>query len=94
MFKDIRKPCRITLSMDRVASDGRLTATDEIAGLCEHATEELNSVKDGKDLCVACAIRQAIRDGKGLLLGSNWAGNISDLQCGACVVFIACLCSL
>jgi hypothetical protein len=52
MFKDIRKPCRITLSMDRVASDGRLTATDEIAGLCEHATEELNSVKDGKDLCV------------------------------------------
>jgi hypothetical protein len=68
MFKDICKPCRITLSMDRVASDGRLTATDEIAGLCEHATEEL--------------------------LGSNWAGNISDLQCGACAVFIACLCSL
>jgi hypothetical protein len=53
--------------MDEVASDGRLcylTATDEIAGLCEHATEELNSVKMGKDLCVARAIRQVIRDGK------------------------------
>jgi hypothetical protein len=54
----------LTLMMDEVASDGRLcylTATDEIAGLCEHATEEFNSVKMGKDVCVARAIRQAIR---------------------------------
>ena len=37
-----------------------------IAGLCEleHATEELNSVKMGKDLCIFRAIRQAIWDGK------------------------------
>ena len=53
--------------MDEVASDGRLcylTATDEIMGLCECATEELNLVKTGKDLCVARAIRQAIQDRK------------------------------
>jgi len=53
--------------MDEVASDGHLcylTATDEIAGLCEHAMDELPSVKMGKDLQVAHAIRQAIRDGK------------------------------
>ena len=46
--------------MDEVASDDRLcylTATDEIAGLCEHTTEELDSVKMGKDLHVAHAIR-------------------------------------
>jgi hypothetical protein len=53
--------------MDEVASDGclcYLTATDEIVGLCEHVTQELNSVKMGKDLCVARAIRQVIQDGK------------------------------
>ncbi|KAF8240355.1 hypothetical protein L208DRAFT_1374387 [Tricholoma matsutake] len=70
MFKNVRpghQPCGITLSMDKVTSNGHLcylTATDEIAGLCEHAMEELSSVKMGKDLHVARAIRQAIWDGK------------------------------
>jgi hypothetical protein len=66
MFKEIRpghKICGITLSMDKVASDG-LTATDEIAGLCEHATDELASVKMGQNLQ---AVKQAIRMGRFML---------------------------
>jgi len=70
MFKDIAPGHRrvpITLSMDEVASDGRLCylpETDEIAGLCEHAAAGLPSVKMGKDLSVVRAIAQAVRGGK------------------------------
>jgi len=70
MVKETRpghKLCGITLSMDEVASDGHLcylTATDEIAGLCEHAMDELASVKMRQNLQVARAVKQALRDGK------------------------------
>jgi hypothetical protein len=71
MFANVKPDHRtvgITLSMDEVASDARLcylTATDEIAGLCEHATAELLlSVKMGTDLTVVRAVRQAVREGK------------------------------
>ena len=66
MFKNVHPGRNHTLSMDEVASDGLLcylTATDEICGP-ECATEGLSSVKMAKDLCVARAIRQAIREGK------------------------------
>ena len=69
MFKDIRpghKKVGMTLSMDEVASDGRpcyLSATDEIAGLCEHAASELPSCKMGKNLDVMRAVHRAVREG-------------------------------
>lgn len=59
--------CGMTPSMDEVASDGYLcylTATDEIAGLCEHATDELAFVKMQQNVQVARAVKQAIWDGK------------------------------
>jgi hypothetical protein len=71
MFVNVKPDHRtvgITLSMDEVASDARLcylTTTDEIAGLCEHATADLLlSVKMGTDLTVVRAVRQAVREGK------------------------------
>jgi hypothetical protein len=70
MFKKVQPGHRksgMTLSMDEIACDGRLcylTATDEIAGLCEHATSELSSAKMGTNLEVVRAVRQAVRDGK------------------------------
>jgi len=68
MFKDIKpghKKVGITLSMDEVASDGRLcylTETDDIAGLCEHASELL-SVKMGNNLDVVRNIARAVKEG-------------------------------
>lgn len=70
MFKDVgpgHRKTGITLSMDEVASDGRLcylTVTDEIVGLCEHASTELPSAKMGRNLHVMYAIAQAVREGK------------------------------
>jgi hypothetical protein len=70
MFKNVQpghKKVGITLSMDEIASDGRpcyLPATDEIAGLCEHAASELPSVKMGRDLDVMRAVAMAVRCGK------------------------------
>ncbi|KAF8221799.1 hypothetical protein L208DRAFT_1529184 [Tricholoma matsutake] len=71
MFANVKPDHRtigITLSMDEVTSDARLcylTMTDEIAGLCEHATAELLlSVKMGTDLTVVRAVCQAVRKGK------------------------------
>ena len=68
VFKDIKpghKKVGITLSMDEVASDGRLcylTETDHIAGLCEHA-RELPSVKMGDNLDVVRNIARAVKEG-------------------------------
>ncbi|THH17691.1 hypothetical protein EUX98_g9079 [Antrodiella citrinella] len=70
MFSDVgphHKRVGIVLSMDEVASDGRLcylTATDEIAGVCEHAETELNSVKMGKNTDVIRIVCEAVRAGK------------------------------
>lgn len=70
MFKNIKpghKKVGMTLSMDEVASDGRpcyLSATDEIAGLCEHATTELPSRKMGRNLDVMRAVHRAVREGR------------------------------
>jgi hypothetical protein len=69
MFKDIKPGHRkagITLSMDEVASDGRLcylTDTDDIAGLCEHASK-LPSVKMGTNLDVVRNVVRAVREGQ------------------------------
>ncbi|KAK7025775.1 hypothetical protein R3P38DRAFT_2778574 [Favolaschia claudopus] len=57
----------ITLSQDEVAGDGRpcyLDETDEIAGLCEHAHNELDSFKMGRDLTSVKAVVKAVRDGR------------------------------
>ncbi|KAF8074685.1 hypothetical protein FPV67DRAFT_1619269 [Lyophyllum atratum] len=70
MFADVKpghSRAGITLSMDEIASDGRLcylTMTDEIAGLCEHAATELSSLKMGTNLNVVRAVRQALQEGK------------------------------
>ncbi|KAJ6609772.1 hypothetical protein B0H10DRAFT_1689310, partial [Mycena sp. CBHHK59/15] len=54
------------LSEDEIAADGRLCyldETDEIGGLCEHATSRLKTFKMGTDLtCVEEAVK-AIRAG-------------------------------
>ncbi|KAF8055318.1 hypothetical protein FPV67DRAFT_1789064 [Lyophyllum atratum] len=70
MFKDVlpgHRKAGMTLSMDEVASDGRLCylpGTDDIAGLCEHAATGVASVKMGEDLNVIRAVTKAVRDGK------------------------------
>ncbi|KAJ7251090.1 hypothetical protein C8J57DRAFT_1078413 [Mycena rebaudengoi] len=54
----------ITLSQDEIAGDGRLCYledTDEIAGLCEHATSRLKTFKMGSDLTVVEDVVKAIR---------------------------------
>ncbi|KAJ7861119.1 hypothetical protein B0H14DRAFT_3619975 [Mycena olivaceomarginata] len=56
-----------TLSQDEIAGDGRLCyleATDEIAGLCEHAAAELDTFKMGTDLTAVRAAALAVRDGR------------------------------
>ncbi|KAJ7046401.1 hypothetical protein C8F04DRAFT_1227534 [Mycena alexandri] len=56
-----------TLSQDEIAGDGRLCyleATDEIAGLCEHAAAELETFKMGSDLTAIHAVTKAVRDGR------------------------------
>ncbi|KAJ7148569.1 hypothetical protein C8R43DRAFT_1088421 [Mycena crocata] len=56
-----------TLSQDEIAGDGRLCyleATDEIAGLCEHANTELETFKMGSDLTSVHAAAKAVRDGR------------------------------
>ncbi|KAJ7936708.1 hypothetical protein B0H13DRAFT_2437571, partial [Mycena leptocephala] len=57
----------ITLSQDEIAGDGRLCyldETDEIAGLCEHAISELNTLKMGTDLESVQTVAQVVRDGR------------------------------
>ncbi|KAJ7794981.1 hypothetical protein B0H14DRAFT_2621444 [Mycena olivaceomarginata] len=57
----------ITLSQDEIAGDGRLCyldETDEIAGLCEHAVSELETLKMGTDLESVCKTVKAVRDGR------------------------------
>lgn len=69
MFKDTdhnHKRVGITLSMDEIASDGRLCylpENDDIAGLCEHSAN-LSSVKMGNDLSVVHHIAQGVRNGE------------------------------
>jgi hypothetical protein len=69
MFKNVQpghKKVRITLSMDKIASDGQpcyLPAMGEI-GLCELAALELPSVKIGHDLGVMHAVAHAVQEGK------------------------------
>ncbi|KAJ7681305.1 hypothetical protein B0H17DRAFT_943220, partial [Mycena rosella] len=56
-----------TLSQDEIAGDGRLCylpETDEIGGLCEHATSRLKSFKMGSDLTSVEATVKAIRAGE------------------------------
>ncbi|KAK7034826.1 hypothetical protein R3P38DRAFT_3312143 [Favolaschia claudopus] len=71
LFKDVSvdKEGRIlhTLSQDEIAGDGRpcyLDGTDEIAGLCEHANTELDTLKMGSDLNAVHAAAQAAREGR------------------------------
>jgi hypothetical protein len=56
-----------TLSQDEIASDARLCyleETDEIAGLCEHASTELETFKMGTDLTTVHATAKAVREGR------------------------------
>jgi hypothetical protein len=56
----------MTLCIDEIASDGRLCwipATDDIAGLCEHASQ-LSSTKFGKSLDTVRAVAEAVRSGR------------------------------
>ncbi|KAK7016016.1 hypothetical protein R3P38DRAFT_2786407 [Favolaschia claudopus] len=71
LFKDVSvdKEGRIlhTLSQDEIAGDGRpcyLDGTDEIAGLCEHANTELDTLKMGSDLNAVHAAAKAAREGR------------------------------
>ncbi|KAK7034124.1 hypothetical protein R3P38DRAFT_3496387 [Favolaschia claudopus] len=71
LFKDIPvgEEGRIlhTLSQDEIAGDGRpcyLDGTDEIAGLCEHANTELDTLKMGSDLTAVHAAAKAVREGR------------------------------
>ncbi|KAK6988995.1 hypothetical protein R3P38DRAFT_2467008, partial [Favolaschia claudopus] len=55
------------LSQDELAGDGRpcyFDATDEIAGLCEHANTELETFKMGSDLTSVHATAKAVREGR------------------------------
>lgn len=69
MFKDVKpghKKVGMTLSMDEIASDGRLCylpETDDIAGLCEHASK-LPLVRMGTNLDVVRSVAQAVQDGQ------------------------------
>lgn len=69
MFKDVgpeHTKTGITLSMDEIASDGRLCyfpETDEIVGLCEHSVKEMCSHKMGKNLDIMNAVRRAVQEG-------------------------------
>ncbi|KAJ6568869.1 hypothetical protein B0H19DRAFT_901968, partial [Mycena capillaripes] len=59
-------PVLITLSQDEIAGDGclcYLDETDEIGGLCEHATSRLKTFKMGTDLTAVEETVKAIRDG-------------------------------
>ncbi|KAJ6607098.1 hypothetical protein B0H10DRAFT_2166920 [Mycena sp. CBHHK59/15] len=70
LFSDIDSgdlgPVLHTLMQDKIAGDGRLCYledTDEIGGLCEHATSRLKTFKMGNDLtCVEEAVK-AVRAG-------------------------------
>ncbi|KAJ6586736.1 hypothetical protein B0H10DRAFT_2334874 [Mycena sp. CBHHK59/15] len=56
-----------TLSQDEIMGDSRLCyleATDEIAGLCEHAPAKLETFKMGSDLGAVQAVAKAVRDGR------------------------------
>ncbi|KAK6972026.1 hypothetical protein R3P38DRAFT_3240892 [Favolaschia claudopus] len=71
LFKNVSvdKEGRIlhTLSQDEIAGDGRpcyLDGTDEIAGLCEHANTELDTLKMGSDLNAVHAAAKAAREGR------------------------------
>jgi hypothetical protein len=71
LFKDINvgehSTVIHTLCQDEIASDGRLCYlddTDEIAGLCEHANTELETLKMGNDLTAVQAVVKAIREGQ------------------------------
>ncbi|KAK7007182.1 hypothetical protein R3P38DRAFT_2373214, partial [Favolaschia claudopus] len=55
------------LSQDEVAGDGRpsyLVETDEIGGLCEHASAELETLKMCSDLTSVKAAVKAIKEGR------------------------------
>ncbi|THH31260.1 hypothetical protein EUX98_g2906 [Antrodiella citrinella] len=63
------KPSRngVTLMMDEVACDSRLcylAEVDDIAGLCEHVSSKLKSVKMGNNLDVIHGIAAAVRKGE------------------------------
>ncbi|KAF9470751.1 hypothetical protein BDN70DRAFT_939453 [Pholiota conissans] len=99
MFKDV-KPGKagMTLSMDEVASDGRLcylVDSDEIGGLREHSGKELPSVKMGKNLDVVRAVTRAIRDGKihtGQEVFVAAVARNDDADCGAKPVLLIPTC--
>lgn len=70
MFKDVpadHQKVPITLSMDEVATDGRLCyllETDEIARLCEHVALAVPSLKMGKDLTTIQTVTKAVCEDK------------------------------
>jgi hypothetical protein len=70
LFSDINTgdsgPVLHTLSQDEIAGDGRLCyldETDEIAGLCEHASSRLKTFKMGDDLTSVEEAVKAVRAG-------------------------------
>ncbi|KAJ7799847.1 hypothetical protein B0H13DRAFT_1482102, partial [Mycena leptocephala] len=70
LFSDINTgdsgPVLHTLSQDEIAGDGRLCyldETDEIAGLCEHASARLKTFKMGDDLTSVEEAVKAVRAG-------------------------------
>ncbi|KAF8982926.1 hypothetical protein BDQ17DRAFT_1336706 [Cyathus striatus] len=57
----------VTLCIDEVASDGRLSwisTTDDIVGLCHEHISNIESTKMGPSLDVIYAISEAVRDGR------------------------------
>ncbi|KAK7005494.1 hypothetical protein R3P38DRAFT_3367443 [Favolaschia claudopus] len=71
LFKDIKigehDKVIHTISQDEIAGDGRpcyLVDSDEIGGLCEHASAELETVKMGTDLTAVTAAVRPVREGR------------------------------
>ncbi|KAJ3841427.1 hypothetical protein F5878DRAFT_669579 [Lentinula raphanica] len=65
--KPTARPTCMALSQDEVASDPRfcwIPETDEIGGVCEHASKELRSLKMGTDLTAIEELREAVKDGR------------------------------
>ncbi|KIK58281.1 hypothetical protein GYMLUDRAFT_246302 [Collybiopsis luxurians FD-317 M1] len=69
VWKDIEpmaRPTCVALSQDEIASDPRfcwIPDTDEIGGVCEHASKELQTVKMGADLTVVQELQEAVKEG-------------------------------
>ncbi|KAK7015799.1 hypothetical protein R3P38DRAFT_3204349 [Favolaschia claudopus] len=84
-------PVLHTISQDEISGDGRLCyleETDEIAGLCEHATSKLKTFKMGSDLTCIEEVVTAIRAGTVQREGFEIHDVVQDLVLGMSSSFV------